>query len=75
MRHSYCSYWLAANNSDVDRLVLQSGHEDERTLWEHYYRPTLTEDARQVLSNLSAGSKLQGNSVCSIKIKQVSVTL
>jgi integrase len=39
MRHSFCSYWLAAHE-DVNRLVLQSGHTDAQTMWEFYHRGT-----------------------------------
>jgi integrase len=37
MRHSFCSYWLA-KYKDVNKLVLQSGHTDAHTMWEHYHR-------------------------------------
>jgi integrase len=36
-RHSYCSAWLA-QNKDVNELVLQSGHTDPNTMWEHYHQ-------------------------------------
>jgi integrase len=37
-RHSFCSYWLAHNNNDVDRLVILSGHESKEVMWNSYYR-------------------------------------
>jgi integrase len=37
-RHSFCSYWLAHNNNDVDRLVILSGHESKDVMWNSYYR-------------------------------------
>jgi integrase len=40
MRHSFCSYWMAANNNDVDTLVVQSGHESKEVMWRNYYRAT-----------------------------------
>ena len=39
MRHSYCSYWLA-KHGDIDRLVIQSGHESKEVMWRNYYRAT-----------------------------------
>jgi integrase len=36
-RHSYCSYWLAKNH-DVNKLVLQSGHDDADIMWRNYHR-------------------------------------
>jgi integrase len=37
MRHSFCSYWLALHE-DIDRLVIQSGHESKEVMWRNYYR-------------------------------------
>lgn len=37
MRHSFCSYWLALHE-DIDRLVIQSGHDDTSVMWRNYYR-------------------------------------
>jgi integrase len=39
MRHSFCSYWLA-KFADIDRLVIQSGHESKEVMWRNYYRAT-----------------------------------
>jgi integrase len=39
MRHSFCSYWLALHG-DIDRLVIQSGHESKEVMWRNYYRAT-----------------------------------
>ena len=39
MRHSFCSYWLALPG-DIDRLVIQSGHESKEVMWRNYYRAT-----------------------------------
>jgi hypothetical protein len=39
MRHSFCSYWLAFHE-DIDRLVIQSGHESKEVMWRNYYRAT-----------------------------------
>jgi integrase len=37
MRHSYCSNWLAAFK-DVNKLVLQSGHDNVDTMWRSYHQ-------------------------------------
>jgi hypothetical protein len=37
MRHTYCSAWLAQNR-DVNRLVLMSGHSNPDTMWRFYHR-------------------------------------
>jgi integrase len=39
MRHSFCSYWLAIHG-DIDRLVIQSGHDAKEVMWRNYYRAT-----------------------------------
>ena len=39
MRHSFCSYWLA-KHGEIDRLVIQSGHESKEVMWRNYYRAT-----------------------------------
>ncbi len=39
MRHTYCSNWLAVHK-DVNKLVLQSGHDSVDTMWRHYHRGT-----------------------------------
>ena len=46
MRHSFCSYWLVAHDNDTDTLVIQSGHEDKKVMWESYYRATTKAKAR-----------------------------
>jgi integrase len=48
-RHSYCSYWLA-QFEDVNRLVLQSGHTDADSMWEHYHRAVTKTDAKRYWS-------------------------
>jgi integrase len=50
MRHSFCSYWLVANNNDTDTLVVLSGHEDKTVMWDSYYRATTKEKARKFWS-------------------------
>jgi integrase len=45
-RHSFCSYWLALHKS-IDELVLQSGHDDPKVLWQRYYAHVSDEDARR----------------------------
>jgi integrase len=37
MRHSYCSNWLASFK-DVNKLVLQSGHDNVDTMWRSYHQ-------------------------------------
>jgi hypothetical protein len=49
MRHSYCSYWLALHN-DIDRLVLQSGHESKEVMWRSYYRAATKAQAEKFWS-------------------------
>jgi integrase len=44
MRHSFCSYWLALHQ-DVNKLVLQSGHDDPDTMWRHYHKGTKRAEA------------------------------
>jgi integrase len=39
MRHTYCSNWLA-QNKDVNKLVLQSGHDSVDTMWRAYHKGT-----------------------------------
>jgi integrase len=45
MRHTYCSNWLAMHK-DVNKLVLQSGHDSVDTMWRHYHRGTTEADAK-----------------------------
>jgi integrase len=51
MRHSYCSNWLSAFK-DVNKLVLQSGHTDAHTMWEHYHRGVTEAEAKKFWSIL-----------------------
>jgi integrase len=44
MRHSFCSYHLAFHEN-IDRLVMQAGHDDTRTMWEHYHAAVSKKDA------------------------------
>ena len=37
MRHTYCSNWLAVHK-DINKLVLQSGHDSVDTMFRHYNR-------------------------------------
>jgi len=46
-RHSFCSYWLAHNNNDVDRLVILSGHESKEVMWNCYYRAATKDTAEK----------------------------
>jgi integrase len=39
MRHTFCSNWLA-QHKDVNRLVLQSGHDSVDTVWRNYHKGT-----------------------------------
>jgi integrase len=43
-RHTWCSAWLR-QHGDIDRLVLQAGHESPTVLWNHYYQAMTPEDA------------------------------
>jgi integrase len=45
LRHTFCSAWLALNK-DVNELVLQSGHTDSATMWEHYHQGVSQADAK-----------------------------
>jgi integrase len=46
MRHTYCSNWLA-KHEDVNKLVLQSGHDSVDTMWRNYHRGTRKEEAEK----------------------------
>ena len=46
MRHTYCSNWLA-KHKDINKLVLQSGHDSVDTMWRHYHRGTIEKDAKK----------------------------
>jgi integrase len=37
MRHSFCSNWLAIHE-DINKLVLQSGHDSVDTMWRSYHK-------------------------------------
>ncbi len=52
MRHSFCSYWLVANNNDVDTLVVQSGHESKEVMWNSYYAAATKKAAAEFWSIL-----------------------
>jgi integrase len=49
MRHTYCSNWLALHE-DVNKLVLQSGHDSAETMWKHYHRGTTKAEAKKFWS-------------------------
>jgi integrase len=46
MRHTYCSNWLA-KHKDINKLVLQSGHDSVDTMWRHYHRGTAEAEAKK----------------------------
>jgi integrase len=46
MRHTYCSNWLAVHQ-DINKLVLQSGHDSVDTMWRHYHRGTTQAEAKK----------------------------
>jgi hypothetical protein len=52
MRHSFCSYWLALHE-DIDRLVIQSGHESKEVMWRNYYRATTKAKAEKFTTEQS----------------------
>ena len=43
-RHTYCSCWLR-QHGDINKLVLQAGHQSAQTLWDHYYQAVTPADA------------------------------
>ena len=45
LRHTYCSAWLATHK-DVNKLVLQSGHANPETMWQHYHRALTEAEAK-----------------------------
>jgi integrase len=51
MRHTYCSNWLAVHQ-DINKLVLQSGHDSVDTMWRHYHRGTTKVEAERFWSIL-----------------------
>jgi len=46
MRHTYCSNWLAMHG-DVNKLVLQSGHDSVDTMWRNYHKGTPKAEAEK----------------------------
>jgi integrase len=46
MRHTYCSNWLAMYE-DVNKLVLQSGHDSVDTMWRNYHKGTPKAEAEK----------------------------
>jgi integrase len=46
MRHTYCFAWLAMHG-DVNKLVLQSGHDSVDTMWRNYHRGTTKAEAER----------------------------
>ena len=51
MRHTYCSNWLAVHQ-DINKLVLQSGHDSADAMWRHYHRGTTKVEAERFWSIL-----------------------
>lgn len=45
MRHTYCSNWLAVHK-DINKLVLQSGHDSVDTMFRHYHRGSPEAEAK-----------------------------
>ena len=43
-RHTFCSCWLR-QHGDINKLVLQAGHESPQVLWDHYYQAVTPEAA------------------------------
>jgi integrase len=41
-RHTYCSCWLR-EHGDINKLVLQAGHESPQVMWNHYYQAVTPE--------------------------------
>jgi hypothetical protein len=48
-RHTYCSNWLAMHE-DIDKLVLQSGHDTVDTMWRRYHKGIRKADATEFWS-------------------------
>ena len=46
LRHTYCTNWLAFHK-DVNKLVLQSGHDSVETMWRNYHRGATEADAQK----------------------------
>jgi hypothetical protein len=49
MRHTFCSNWLALHK-DVNKLVLQSGHDSVDVMWRNYHRGVTETEAREFWS-------------------------
>jgi integrase len=45
-RHTYCSCWLAVHG-DINKLVLQSGHDSVDTMWRSYHKGAKKTEARK----------------------------
>jgi len=45
-RHTYCSCWLATHG-DINKLVLQSGHDSVDTMWRSYHKGVKKEQAQK----------------------------
>ena len=43
-RHTFCSCWLR-QHGDINKLVLQAGHESPTVMWNHYYQAVTPEAA------------------------------
>jgi integrase len=65
MRHSFCSNWLAIHE-DVNRLVLQSGHDSVDTMWRRYHRGTRKEEAEKFW-NIVPAKRPRGRKVIPFK--------
>jgi integrase len=46
MRHSFCSYWLA-QNGDINKLCLFTGHDHPSTMFRHYHRLVTKAEAKK----------------------------
>src|SRR5258708_3266768 len=61
MRHTFCSNWLA-KNKDVNKLVLQSGHDSVDTMWRNYHKGTPEAEEKKFWAtrppNLKGSSKI-----------------
>jgi integrase len=49
MRHTYCSNWLA-KYKDINKLVLQSGHDSVDTMWRNYHKGVTEVEAEKFWS-------------------------
>src|SRR5271165_46598 len=57
MRHSFCSYWMAAHANDVDKLVILTGHTSREVLWRHYYRAVAGAEAQRFWAIMPPGQE------------------